>query len=179
MFDFTPPHLHLLVNHFPVEGSIIAVLLLIFALMRHSAELKRVALIAFVLIGVAAYVSDVTGGGASREVRNIPGVERALIREHAEAADWSKDISYAIALIALAGLILAWRKPESIASSTDVSAYIRHHKEPHKWIVIVCLVGGLLEVSTFAVTAYRGGLIRHPEIQSSFPVPAAVDTGRR
>ena len=142
--------------------------------------MKRVALMAFVLLGVAAYVSDLTGGGASQELRNIPGVDRALIKEHIAAADWAIDISYGVAAIALIGLILAYRKPESVADSTDATAYTRHHKEPNKWIIILCLVGGLFEVSTFAKTAYRGGLIRHPEIQSSFPVPAApADTAHK
>jgi hypothetical protein len=141
--------------------------------------MKRVALIAFVLLGIAAYVSDLTGGRANREMRNVPGIERALIHEHSEAADWGRNISYLVAVISLAGLILAWRKPESVSDSSDATAYTRHHKEPHKWIVIVCLLGGLLEVGTFAVTAYRGGLIRHPEIQSSFPLPfAEVDSSQ-
>jgi RsiW-degrading membrane proteinase PrsW (M82 family) len=162
MFDFTPPHLHLLVNHFPVEGSIIVLALLIYAMIRRSAELKRIALVGFVLLGIAAYVSDLTGGGASHEMRNVTGIDKQLIHEHSEAADWARNISYVFAVVALVGLILAWRNP------TD--------KTPNKWIVILCLIGGLFEVSTFAKTAYQGGLIRHPEIQSSFPVPVAPAT---
>ena len=173
MFDLTPPHLHLLVNHIPVEGSIIALLLLIFAIVRRSAELKRVALMAFVLIGIAAYVSDLTGGGAAREMKHVPGIERTLISQHSAAADWAQNISYLVAVISLVGLILAWKKTDDRATSSDAVSYVRHHKEPNNWIIVLCLVGGLFEVSTFALTAYRGGLIRHPEIQSSFQVPPA------
>jgi hypothetical protein len=107
-------------------------------------------------------------------MKNVPGIQRALIEEHSNAADLARFISYGVAAVALVGLILAYRKPESVADSTDATAYTRHHKEPNKWIVILCLIGGLLEVATFAKTAYQGGLIRHPEIQSSFPVPAAA-----
>ena len=72
MFDFTPPHLHLLVNHFPVEGSIIVLALLIYAMIRRSEELKRIALVGFVLLGLAAYVSDLIRiGGASHEMREM------------------------------------------------------------------------------------------------------------
>ena len=163
MFDFTPPHLHLLVNHFPVEGSMFVLALLIYAMIRKNAEIKRLALIGFVLLGVAAYVSDLTGGGASREMRNVPGIQRELIKEHSAAADYARFISYGVAVVALVGLILVWINP------TD--------KSPNKWIVILCLIGGLFEVATFAKTAYQGGLIRHPEIQSSFPVP--VDTKKK
>jgi RsiW-degrading membrane proteinase PrsW (M82 family) len=167
MFDFTPPHLHLLVNHFPVEGSIIVLALLIYAMIRKNAELKRIALVGFVLLGIAAYVSDLTGGGASHEMRNVSGIDKQLIHEHSEAADWARNISYVFAVVALVGLIQAWRNPDN--------------KEPKQWVIIACLIGGLFEVSTFAKTAYQGGLIRHPEIQSSFPVPGAppVDTTKK
>ncbi len=162
MFDFTPAHVHLLVNHFPVEGSIIILVLLIYAMIRKNAELKRLALIGFVLLGIAGYVSDLTGGKASHEMKNVAGIDKQLVHEHAEAADWARNISYVFAVVALVGLVLAWRNPDN--------------KEPKQWVMIACLVGGLFEVSTFAKTAYQGGLIRHPEIQSSFPVP--VDTSR-
>ena len=141
MFDLTPPHLHLLVNHFPVEGSIIVLVLLIYAMIRrHRAKAHSARRVC--ALGVAAYVSDLTGGKASREMRNVSGIDKLLIR-HAQAADWAKDISYVFAVVALVGLILAWRNP------TD--------KTPNKWIVILCLIGGLFEVSTFAKTAYQGG----------------------
>src|ERR1700733_9919025 len=172
MFDNTPAHLHLLVNHFPVEGRIAAFLLLVYAMIRRSAELKRVALIAYVLVGIATFVADSTGGGAAHEMRNIPGIQRALIKEHAAAADWAQMIAFGVAVVAAGGLILAWKKPDSASIANNTGEYVRHHKEPPQWIIIVCLVAGLLEISVFAKTAYQGGLIRHPEIQSSFPIPA-------
>jgi hypothetical protein len=180
MFDLTPAHLHLLVNHLPVEGSIFAFLLLIYAMARRSAELKRLALLAFILVGICAFVADYTGGGASREMRNVAGVDRALIKEHSAAADWAQMIAFGVAVVSLVGFILALKKPNTTLISTDTDEYFRHHKEPPQWIILVCLIAGLLEVSVFAMTAYRGGLIRHPEIQSSFQLPTpAADTTRR
>jgi hypothetical protein len=179
MFDLTPPHLHLLVNHLPIEGGVAALLLLLFAFVRKSAELKRVALMAYVLVGIATFVADSTGGGASHEMRNVPGVQRELIKEHSAAADWAQMIAFGVAAVALVGLILAWKKSDDPSEAKDTMGYIRHHKEPPTWIMIVILLGALLEMSFFTKTAYQGGLIRHPEIQSSFPVPVATDSVKK
>ncbi|HEY3873832.1 MAG TPA: hypothetical protein VGM92_00010 [Candidatus Kapabacteria bacterium] len=172
MFDLTPAHLHLLVNHLPVEGSIAAFLLLLWALLRRSSELKRLALLAFIFVGICTFVADQTGGGASREMRNVSGIDIAKIHEHSQSADYAQMIAFGVAVVSLIGLIIAWQKSDTPIVSHDRAEYIRHHKEPPKWVMIVVLIAGLLEMSVFARTAYLGGLIRHPEIQSSFPVPA-------
>jgi hypothetical protein len=181
MFGITPAHLHLLVNHIPVEGIMGSVLLLLYAILRNNAELKRTALLAFVLVGIAAFVADLTGDGAAGVAKHIPGVERAAISAHSAAADTARFVSYALAAVSLLGLILAWRTKEVEATNAiNAHDYVRHHKEPHKAIIILCLLIGLLDVYFFAMTAYKGGLIRHPEIESGFqsqsPATAPVDT---
>ena len=182
MFDITPAHLHLLVNHLPVEGSIFGALLLIYAMIRNNAELKRTALIVLIFVGIAAFVADATGGGAARIVRKIPGTDRKDISEHAAAADYAKEAAGVTAIIALAGLLFAWRRKDetqivtSSASETTVERYVRHHKVPHTGFVIACLILSLFEVTVIARTAYLGGKIRHPEIESGYQVPATADT---
>lgn len=176
MFDLNPAHLHLLVNHLPVEGSIVALLLLVWSLVRKSAELKRTALIACVVTGVAAFAADYTGGGASRVVRDIPGVERADIKEHSDAADWARNGTYLLAAVAIVGLYLSWRKEDAPKATSDALGYARHHKEPHAVVMIASLVIALLTVALMAKTAYLGGVIRHPEIEPGFQTPAKPDS---
>ncbi|HET6401160.1 MAG TPA: hypothetical protein VFH95_07145 [Candidatus Kapabacteria bacterium] len=171
MFGITPVHLHLLLNHLPVVGSIASVMLLLYAMARKNAELKRAALIAFVLTGLAAYATDYTGDGAEHVAKNIPGVERQKISDHADAGDTAMDVSLVLGAIALLGLILAWRKP---GGEQTIGDYVQHHKEPHKWIMIACLVIGLVDIYFVSIAAYKGGLIRHPEIQSGYQPPAAA-----
>ena len=179
MFDITPAHLHLLVNHFPVEGSIFGSALLIYAIVRNNAELKRTALLVLVFVGIAAYVAHSTGGGAARAIRKIPGIERHDISEHAEAADNAEYAAGLTAIVALAGLVFAWRRKDetniisSNGSETTVQTYVRRHKVPHTGFVIACLILSLFEISVIARTAYLGGMIRHPEIESGFQVPNA------
>ncbi len=172
MFDLTPPHLHLLVNHLPVEGSIAAFLILLWALVRNNAELKRLALLAFVLVGICTFVADQTGDGASREMRNVSGIDKAKIHEHSQSADYAQMIGFGLAVVSALGLIMAWQKKDDPSALNGPKEYARSHKSPPQWVMIVVLLAGLLEISVFARTAYLGGLIRHPEIQSSFPVPA-------
>ncbi len=176
MFDLNPAHLHLLVNHLPVEGSIVALLLLVWSLVRKSAELKRTALIACVVTGVAAFAADYTGGGASRVVRDIPGVERVDIKEHSDAADWARNSSYLLAAVAVVGLYITWRKQDSAQATSDPVGYSTHHKEPPAWVMIASLIIALWTVSVMARTAYLGGVIRHPEIEPGFKPPATLDS---
>jgi hypothetical protein len=176
MFDITPAHLHLLVNHIPVIGIMGAVLLLVWAMIRNNAELKRAALIAFVLVGISAYVAGWTGEGAAPIVRHIPGIDRAKIGAHIYAANYAFYTSIILGVIALVGLILAWKKKEN-SGMVSVGQYVRHHKEPHKVIVIICLVVGLFDVYLLALTANAGGQIRHPEIVQGFQAPVADTTG--
>ena len=172
MFNITAPHWHLLINHLPVVGIMASVLLLIWGLIRNSAELKRTALLTFVLVGILAFVANWTGDGASGVVRDIPGVNRQDIREHSSAADIATYISMGLAGIALIGLIGTWRKKEDTGVSTE--NYIRHHKEPHKAFIIICLIVGLIDIYVLAWTANLGGEIRHPEIRAGFQVPAKL-----
>ena len=173
MFDITPVHLHLLVNHVPVIGIVAAVLLLIWAMIRHNGEMKRTALIAFVLVGISAFVADSTGDGAASVARHIPGVERADIKEHSAAADYAKTCSLILAVISLVGLILSARKKED-PGLVSVDHYVRHHHEPNKWIVIACLLVGLFDMAILARVAYLGGAIRHPEMVSGYRAPAST-----
>jgi len=182
MFDLTPTHLHLLVNHLPVEGGIFATVLLIYAMIRNNAELKRTSLILLVIVGITAFVADTTGGGAARVVRKIPGTERKNISDHAEAADFAKIMSGITAVVALGGLIAAWRRKEKVqivnanGNETVVRDYVRYHKAPHTAVIVLCLLLSLVSVSVLARVAYLGGKIRHPEIDAGFQLPVTADS---
>jgi hypothetical protein len=182
MFDLTPAHLHLLVNHLPVEGSVFGALLLLYAMIRNNAELKRTSLIVLVFVGITAFVADTTGGGAARIVRQIPGTDRKDITEHAKAAEFAKIMSGLTAAVALVGLIAAWRRKEKVqlvstnGNETIANDYVRYHKAPHTPVVVLCLLLSLVSVSVLARVAYLGGKIRHPEIDASFKAPPAADS---
>ncbi|HWF44665.1 MAG TPA: hypothetical protein VG537_08480 [Candidatus Kapabacteria bacterium] len=168
-------------NHLPVVGVMSAVLLLIWAMIRNNAELKRTALLTFVLVAIFAFLANYTGDGASHVVRDLPGVNRQDIRAHSSMADWATYLSWLVGAVALIGLINGWRKKDTGPADNAIQNYVRHHKEPHNAFIIACLLLGLFEVVLLAWTAELGGAIRHPEIRSGFvvsanPSPAGQDT---
>jgi len=89
-------HLHLLLNHVPVVGSVGLVVLFALAAWRHSTELGKVALgLTVALAGVAVLVYF-TGEPAASLVEHLPGFDERLVERHEEAA--------AVATAAFAGL---------------------------------------------------------------------------
>ena len=105
-------YLHLLLNHLPVIGTIFGLLLLLFALLRKSEEVKRVALSVFVLTALAAVPTYLTGEPAEEVAEHLPGVAKALIEQHESAALLALSAALATGVVALAGLFLAWRSKQ-------------------------------------------------------------------
>lgn len=168
MFGINTPHWHLLFNHLPVVGGMFSTLLLIYALVRRNAELKRASLIAWIIVAIMAFASAQTGGPAARSIRGLAGVNGAMIREHSEAADFAAALSYAAGALSLLGLVLAFRRKDVVIDKTNGHAYeaYRRYKEPPSWAMIVVLVVGLVQVAAMMRTANLGGEVRHPEINN-------------
>ena len=153
----TLPHLHLLLNHWPIIGTFIAVGLLLVALAAKSDDLMEATLALFVLMALIAIPAYMTGHIAQDRLRNEPGVSESLIAAHQGAA-----------LLAVAALTLtggfAWaglwqRRRAGRPSRINVAA------------VAAC---GVATVALMAVAGNTGGAIRHPEILSGEPSTSVV-----
>ena len=157
MFD--GPHLHLLVNHAPILGAYFAVALLAASLVTAAATgdvLRRTA--CFVLVGVAlaAVTSNLSGGGAAGGVRGLPGVTRAAIHAHAQAADpaW---ISAAVVGVLALGALVRWRRTPVPRGAT---------------VAALALSLGVTGLMTYV--GLLGGQIRHTEVRpGATPADAA------
>jgi hypothetical protein len=149
-------YLHLVVNHVPVVGVPIAFLLLAGGMARKSNDIIKAAFAILVLMALAGVAAWKTGGPAAHIVKDIPGIVRATIHEHAEAADFGLWGSVIMGVLGLVGLVLG-RKPEG----------------PPRGFSILVLVGSLWLTTVFIRVAHLGGLIRHPEIESGDQAPAA------
>ena len=64
----TLSHLHLVLNHVPVIGSVIAFGLLLLAVLRRSADLRRAALEIVVLVGLFSLPAYLSGAGGQNEI---------------------------------------------------------------------------------------------------------------
>jgi hypothetical protein len=140
-------HLHLIVNHFPIVGNAVGILLLIWSLIRKRKELIQLALAFTVFVSISGFMADYTGGKAEEQVSDIPGITRTSIHDHERAADLSLYMLYATGAIGIIALVL----------------FIRN-KKPAKFFLYLTLMLSLISGYFLYRTGYLGGLIRHPEI---------------
>jgi hypothetical protein len=140
-------HLHLLVNHAPVFGSIFALALVMVSLFTARDVLRRTALVLLVVTGAAGAAANYTGEPAEDAVRGYPGIRRGIIHEHEEMGEKAWLAAALVGVLALGGLA-RWRRgpvPNGAAYGTLVGA---------------ALVSGLM-----AYTALLGGRVRHTEVR--------------
>ena len=150
-------HVHLMINHIPVLGTVFGALLLVYALVRKNEEIKRVSLGIFVIIAVATVPVYLTGEPAEEMVEHLPGVEEPIIEEHEEAAL----IAFiAIGILGVAALGVLWR--------------YRHTNTIPQKFVLAGLILSILVFGLMAWTADLGGKIRHSEIRSESSSVAPV-----
>jgi hypothetical protein len=146
---------HLAVNHVPVVGVPIGVLLLLAGLARKSRDLVQAGFAVMALMALVTIVAFKSGGPAARVVRNIPGITRGDIHAHAEAAD---NVFVAMEILGAAALL-------ALGLST------RPNGSP-KLLTALIVLGSLFVSCWFSWVAHLGGLIRHPEVASGFQPPA-------
>jgi glucan phosphoethanolaminetransferase (alkaline phosphatase superfamily) len=142
-------HIHLALNHVPVIGLLIVLLLLAVATLRHSTELTRVSYSLLVLLAATAVVVYLTGEPAEELIENLPGFSEALVEGHEEVALIATIGMVVLGLVALAGLIRF--RPPRIAPAWYGRAVL----------FLALLMGGVM-----VWTANLGGQIRHSEIRS-------------
>jgi hypothetical protein len=147
-------HLHLLVNHVPIVGSLFAAVLLGAGLIKRDASLLRAGLVAVLAAGLLCLPAQLTGGGAAAIAQELPRVSRALIQTHADAAELGFWVLEGAATLALLGLLL-------LKNASPRAALVA-------WAALAMTAAsfGLL-----ARAGYLGGLIRHTEIRDGFGTP--------
>jgi|SRR5690348_4904918 len=140
-------HLHLLLNHLPVIGSVFGLLLLAVALWRGSGELTRVSLGFLALIGAASVAVFLTGEPAQDAVEKLPGFSEAIADRHEDAALLATIVTGTIGALALAALLIYRRRAVP------------------RWVTTIGLVCALGSTALMGYVANLGGQIRHTEIR--------------
>jgi len=153
-------HLHLLLNHLPVVGTLIGTLLLAVALLRRSDELGRVSLGLFALLGVIALAVYLTGEPAEDAVEKLPGFSHGVVDRHQDAALVATIVVGLVGTFALASLL-----------------FYRRRALP-RWVTVLGFGAALVASSAMAYTANLGGQIRHTEIRAGTILPSERDAER-
>jgi uncharacterized membrane protein len=150
-------HLHLLLNHVPTVGTIIAFGVLLLALTQKSDDLLRGSFALFFAIALVSLPTYMTGYSAEAVVKERPGVNLELIALHQSSALLALTFMEATGVAAWFGLWQA-RKPRGRS----------------KWVVPSVLLLSVVTISLMANAANIGGEITHPEILAPGQQPAAA-----
>jgi hypothetical protein len=146
-----PVHMHLLLNHLPVVGTLGAVAILAYGLLRRSAEVTRLSLgllVVLALLGAAVYL---TGEPAEELVERLPGISEGIMEKHEEAALIATALLGAVGLLALGGLLAFRRRPAGVP----------------RGFALLALVLAIAPAVAMGYTANLGGQIRHSEIRAA------------
>jgi uncharacterized membrane protein len=143
-------HIHLVITHLPIFGSILGALVLLQAIYTKSKATVNAAYSVFILSALGAGIAYFTGEAAEESVEHLQGVSKHLIHEHEEAALYSLISLIVLGCVSLLGFFFSVSM-SPLASNTSK----------------VVLVISLLSFILIARTGYMGGQIRHDEISGN------------
>lgn len=126
-------HSHLLINHFPIIGLILGILVLLIGILAKSSVTRRVGLLLFLIAGITSFPSFKTGENAEHYLMEntikgscgsgtgtctcAPGsAEKAkhelheYIEEHEEAAETFMPFMWGIIALSALAMFLEWKK---------------------------------------------------------------------
>lgn len=142
-------HIHLLITHLPIFGSLLGTLVLGYGMWKKSDTTQLASYYLFVISALGAVIAYLTGEEAEETVENIQGVSENSIELHADFAVYAL-----VALIALGVFSL-------------IGIYFKSTKSTFaKPVTTLILFLALISFGMVARTGYLGGQIRHTEIAS-------------
>ena len=146
-----PTHIHLILNHFPIIGTLIGSAIMLFGIVKKQSSSRAIGAFIVVIMAIVAIPVMVTGEPAEESIEHLNGISKSLIHDHEEAAEkafWMMEIAGVFSLIAL---ILYKIKPV-LASKAF-------------WIAFAFSV---ITFFTMVWAGNLGGKIRHPETSNTF-----------
>lgn len=152
-------HLHMVVNHFPIIGTIFGLGILITGLLLKNNSVKNIAYSLLVVAAVFAALSMGTGEGAEEMVEDLPSVGKQIIHEHEELAEKFALVLYATGALALIALFLSYRK-----------------NSLEKYVALATVGLALVAVVLAKEVGTSGGEIRHTEIRNDASQPVGAES---
>lgn len=142
-------HFHLIVNHLPIVGLLIGLLVLVTGFILKKSEIKVTALGIFIFSALASVAAFYSGEGAEEIVEKVPGISETLINQHEESAELFFTAILILGVFSLITLILEIKK-----SKFSNYGFVL--------VFLVTLVSGVLAKNV----GTSGGEIRHTEIRN-------------
>ena len=143
-------HLHLMLTHFPIVGTIIGVGILAYGQFSNNNSIKKVALVTFLLMSILTIPVFLTGEGAEEAVEHLAGVSENIIEEHEELSEKAIWVMGLLGIFSLLNILLIIKK--SIFA---------------KSVSLIVLIISFATVGLFVQVGNLGGQIRHSEIRTN------------
>ncbi|SPE56983.1 conserved membrane hypothetical protein [Verrucomicrobia bacterium] len=155
-----PEYVHVVINHFPLEGLLVAVLALAVALVARERKAILIGVALVGLLALSAWPVYYYGQAGFDRVMSIADEKGdAFLDQHKELAERWIALYFVTAGAAALGLALAWKWPKTL--------------ELYSLLVLVLAAAAL---TAGVLIARVGGKIRHREFRSQRPIP--VQSGR-
>lgn len=142
-------HLHLLINHFPIVGTIFGFGILLTGIIIKNKSIQNTAYIIFIICMIFGKASMFTGEKAENIVENL-GISKSVIHEHEEQAETYMKMAYALGVISIISLL----------------ANIRNHPKS-KLFSFLTLTLAVVTIILSKSVGTSGGEIRHTEISQN------------
>ncbi|MGV3696773.1 hypothetical protein [Flavobacterium sp.] len=144
-------HYHLVVNHFPIIGTILGTGILATGIFLKNNTIKNVSYVLFVVSAIFAALSMTTGEGAEEMVEDMPNIGKHIIHEHEEMAEKLALVLYVLGVVSILGLYTNMKNH----SKAGLISFLA---------LIIAIIGVFLGQQT----GTSGGEIRHTEIRNDF-----------
>ncbi len=144
-------HLHLILNHFPIIGTAITVIVLGYGVVIDNDAIKRLGMFLIVFLALITIPVFTTGDKADGFIKGNEGVNEENIEAHEEFAEKSVIAMYIAGGVSLLGLVI-----------------FRKKKPVPVWFGLTML-GLLIVVNLLMIyTGHLGGKISHGDIMTHF-----------
>ena len=143
-------HLHMVVNHFPIIGTIFGLGILVTGMILKNNSVKNTAYILFAVAAIFAAFSMGTGEGGEELVEDMPNIGHQIIHEHEEIAEKFAVILYVTGFFGLVSLFTSYKKYRFATLFSFIT-------------LALAIVAGVLTKSV----GTSGGEIRHTEIRTN------------
>lgn len=154
----TATEIHLALNHVPVLGTLIGIIILAIGLIKSNKTLNITALSILLIAGLAAIPVDKSGENAEHVVEEYPGVSHDQIHEHEELAESVMPICLVMALL------------------SAIAIYFQVKSHPRaKIATISVLIIALCNFILIANVANEGGKIRRPDLRNEIAAPSGEE----
>jgi uncharacterized membrane protein len=138
----------MVVNHFPIIGTIFGLGILIIGIILKSNTVKNTAYCLFIVAAIFAAISMATGEGAEEIAEKLPSVTDEIIHEHEEMAEKLALVLYFLGVVSIIGLY----------------TNIKKHSQA-KLVSFLVLTIAVIGIFLGKQTGTTGGEIRHTEIR--------------